>query len=102
MAFTCFQQNAVDITFRARLHAANEEGVVELIDDLRDWASEGPVVVVGGVLLRIDPNCDIVIASFSSPVCTVGDGRSLTPDSPTEASKNSHGQLDRSHVYQWN
>lgn len=83
-AFICFQQNAHEITFRARLYVTNEVGVVELNDALRGWVSEGPAVAVTGVLLRVDPNCEVVIASFNSPECT-GE-RAYTPIT-TPASK---------------
>lgn len=72
--FRCFRQNSHEITFRARIHAS-EVGVRDLIRYLTEWVSGGPVVSIGGVLLRADPECEVVIDSFSSDEC----GRSLEP-----------------------
>ena len=40
-----------------------------LLSLLEDWVSSGPVVSVGGLLMRVDPQCPVAISSLIEGEC---------------------------------
>ena len=67
--FQCFTQGAHEITFRAHIYATPTATLQQLIAHVSHWVKNGASIVINGLLLTIDRECDIVIASFSEPEC---------------------------------
>ena len=65
----CFEQEATATTFRARIHATESVNITAIIEILRVLVSSEPTLRVGGVLLRVDYTCDVVLMSLSSGEC---------------------------------
>ena len=67
--FQCFTQGAHEITFRAHIYATPTATLQQLIAHVSHWVKNGASIAIDGLLLTIDRECDIVIASFSEPEC---------------------------------
>lgn len=68
----CFEQEAAETTFRARIHATDGSAdIASIVENLREWVSSEPILRVGGVLLRVDFTCDVALESLSSGECGV-------------------------------
>ena len=58
------------MTYRARLEGTSETDSDSLISLIEDWVRGGGAsVIVTGILMRIDPNCPVVISSLSELEC---------------------------------
>ena len=66
------------MTFRARLHATPQTNTTELINHMLQWVENGATISVGGVLLNVVPDCDLVITSFSDPECEINMDEEIT------------------------
>ncbi len=76
-AFQCFSQNAHEVTFRTTLHETSQFSIMELINAILQWIDAGAVTSLSGVLLTVDPQCEIIIESIIDPECTT-----VTPPYP--------------------
>ncbi len=69
-SFQCFSQNDHKVTFRTTLLETEEFSIMELINAILQWIDSGAVASLSGVLLTIDPQCDIILESIADPECT--------------------------------
>ena len=65
-AFQCFTQDSHEVTFRAELYTTNNE---DILQNMRSWIQSGASITISGLLLSVDPMCNVVIRSFSDPEC---------------------------------
>ena len=68
-AFRCFIQNAHEVTFRTRLHETSQASTMELVNAILQWVEIETTMTINGVLLTVDPTCNIVIETLSEPEC---------------------------------
>ena len=76
--FQCFEQNAHQVTFRARVYPTPQAEAMNIINNITAWSTSGASVSVHGVLLSVDPQCAVKIASLSAPECG-GEGGTASP-----------------------
>ncbi len=77
-AFQCFSQNGHEVTFRTTLHETSQFSIMELINAILQWIDAGAVTSLSGVLLTVDPQCEVIIESIIDPECT----STVTPPYP--------------------
>ena len=67
---SCDPQISDDVIFRAILSSTTAVSDTEFISILQEWVtSKTAKVAVGGVSLNIDAMCQVLLQSFSDPVC---------------------------------
>ena len=84
--FACSDPASLHMTYRARLSGTPETDSHILITYMEKWVSGGPNINVQGVIMRIDSDCEVVIASFNDDLCTNAptiDGESIATDNET-------------------
>ncbi len=86
-SFRCFSQNAHEVTFRTTLLETEQFSIMELINAILQWIDSGAVTSVSGVLLTIDPQCEVVIESIADPECTSNGTQSHTTTTSLPVSK---------------
>lgn len=91
-AFRCYSPQENEITFRAQLLGSNQTTLHQMIQHLREWVRQNPSLRVGGVLLRVDPDCEVVIESLNSAEC----GGDLGTDTTTTMTTVTEGASSQS------
>ena len=69
-SFSCFPESPTYVTFRARLGGSSETDSGSLISLLESWVSGGATIIVTGVLMTVDAECSVAIASLSEGECS--------------------------------
>ena len=72
-AIQCFLDSPQAVTYRAILHRTANASSSNIISHIEQWISEGPAISVQNVLIDIDTNCVLEIASNLDSECTVSD-----------------------------
>ena len=70
-SFACFPESPTHVTFRARLRGSSETDSGSLISLLESWVSGGATIIVTGVLMTVDAECSVAIASLSEGECSM-------------------------------
>ena len=82
---TCDPKETRDVIIRARLSRTTDTDIANLITILRDWVSSGrATVVVGHLTYDVDATCQVVVQSFSDPICPASVVTSETPTATTQ------------------
>ena len=68
-SFSCYPESPSYVTYRARLEGTYETESGHLISLIEQWVSDGAVVIVNEVLMKVDPKCSVVISDLSEEEC---------------------------------
>ena len=90
-SFACFKDSEKTVTYRAKLSGTSSLSTAFLLSLLEDWVSSGPVVKVGGVLMRVDPQYQVPISSLSEEECL----RTISSTSETTIEYEENGNSQR-------
>ena len=83
--FFCDSKATTDVIFRARLSSTSQVSDTDLILILREWVVSGTAfVVVENAQLHVDANCEMLLHSYTDPICPASGAR-VTTDTPTTA-----------------
>ena len=83
--FFCDSKVTTDVIFRARLSSTSQVSDTDLILILREWVVSGTAfVVVDNAQLHVDANCEVLLLSYTDPICPASGAR-VTTDTPTTA-----------------
>ena len=67
----CFSNSSSYVTYRARLEGTSQADSLDLISLIEDWVeSGGASIIVTGVILTVDSQCQVAISSLSEEECT--------------------------------
>ena len=67
----CNEKTPNNVVFQGRLISIHGRNVSELMQDLTQWVSTAPHVVVQGVQLVAEMNCSIELSELGDSKCTV-------------------------------
>ena len=68
-AFRCFPDSPQAVTYRAVLHGTANTSSSDIISHIEQWISEGVAISVQNVLIDVDTNCVLEIASNLDKEC---------------------------------
>ena len=92
--FFCDSKATTDVIFRARLSSTSQVSDTDLILILREWVVSGTAfVVVNNAQLHVDANCEVLLQSYTDPICPASGARATT-DTPTTAKDGVGGTAD--------
>ena len=77
---SCDPQEERDVIFRARISSTSEVSSTDFIIILQEWIRSGrALVAVEHVQLNVDAMCEVLLQSFSDPICSSSIVTSETP-----------------------
>ena len=86
--FTCADNDAQEVIYRAVLQGVEARDCSNLTSHLREWIDAKSSVLIQGNRLQLNPACDLEIESLDiQPACVIGE----TPLPPTTSSPDSGG-----------
>ena len=81
--FACVPQSPTYVTYRARLEGTSETDSGSLISLIEEWVSNGASIIVTGVLMTVDTECSVAIASLSEGQCSATTESTMTTNDST-------------------
>ena len=90
---SCDPQETTDVIFRARLSSTPKVSDTNMINFLHNWIMSGIAsLTIQHVDLDVDSACDILIDSFSDPVCSKAPPITFTTSGPVVSIASASGE----------
>lgn len=67
--FKCYQNSPNAVNYRAQLNGMLGATSSQLIDYIVKFVRSGPFLLVNGLLIKVDKNCNVPIMSRNQPEC---------------------------------